>query len=478
MSAIKYTAAVEETRALVRVVKVDAIVPIKKADFVELAKVDGWQCVVKKGEFKAGDLALYAEIDSLLPVSNPVWAFLGERKEGQKTFDGILYSRIRTMKLRGEVSQGLLTPLPIEWVGKKDMEGANMTNQMGVRKLEEEILNTDGFDGRLNREGPVSWWERLVRWVAGKPAPSLHRSFPSQISKSDQQRVQNIGHHYAAAAEADELFEESVKVDGQSMTVYSFMDMDEAGPIRRYGVCSRNYDLGLQDIQFTWNQAIRRFVAQNMLAVSGGSYGFYRTVSHFKSQVDLGVMKPIDALKEVFGKRYFWFTPFIRTLRAMDDACVNYALTKGVMKSIAEYNHEMCDTITVQGELFGPGIQRNYEQVNERRFVVYQVFRNGKLWVSPAEARAITSALGLEYVHVLVEATVLPMSLKDVLASAKGKGAYAEFNEELQGIPEVKREGLVFKSTTRDFSFKVISNDYLLAKEKEADAEEVANEAV
>jgi hypothetical protein len=472
MSAVKYRAVKEDTRALVRVVKVDSIKPIKKADFVELAIIGGWQCVVKKGEFQAGSLALYAEIDALLPVSNPVWAFLGERKEGQKTFDGVLYSRIRTVKLRGEVSQGLLTPLPAEWVGKKDMEGANMTNIMGVRKLEEEILNTDGFDGRLNREGPVSWWERLVRIVAGKPAPSLFRPFPSQISKSEQQRVQNIGHHYAAAAEADELFEETVKADGQSMTVYSFQDMDEAGPVNRYGVCSRNYDMGLEDITFTWEQAFRRFIAQNMLTLSGGSYGFYRTALYLKSQVDLGVVKPLDALKELFGKRYYWFVPFIKTLRAMDDNCVNFALTRGVLSAVAKYNVANNDVITVQGELFGPGIQKNYERPADKRFAVYQVYRNGKLWVAPAEAREIVAAMGLEYIHVLCAATVLPKSLKDVLASAKGKGVYAERDPETNEIPEVRREGIVFKSTTRDFSFKVISNEYLLLKEKEADAEE------
>lgn len=456
----RYIAVKEETRALVRVVKVDEIVPIKKADFVELAKVGGWQLVVKKGEFKAGELALYAEIDSLLPVAHPAWSFLAERSEGQRTFNDVVYSRIRTIKLRGEVSQGLLVPVPAEFANEP--EGTNLTNRMGVLKLEEQILNTDGFDGRLNREGDIGWWERLARLVAGKPAASLHRSFPSQISKSDQVRVQNIGNYYADAARDEELFEETVKADGQSMTAYSFMDMDEAGPIRRYGVCSRNFDMSLVDVEFTWGQAVRRFIAQNMLNVSNGFGGLIRTATYLYSQVKAEKLSMKDALKEYFGKRYFWFNPIVKTLSAMDDNIVNYALTNDVLEKLCAYNEKHDDTITVQGELIGPGIQSNYEGVEERRFLVYQVYRNGKQWVAPEEARKIVAEMGLEYIPVLNEATKLPISIKDVLKRASGKGA---FNQAVQ------REGLVFKSTTRDFSFKVISNEYLLSKEKAMEAE-------
>lgn len=474
MSGVKYSAVVENTRALVRVVKVDAIVPIKKADFVELAKVGGWQCVVKKGEFQEGGLALYVEIDSLLPITNPLWSFLGERSEGQKTFDGVVYSRIRTVKLRGEVSQGLLIPVPPEFA--KEKVGTNLTNRLGVRKLEEQVLNTDGFDGRLNREGEVSWYERFVRWVAGKPAESPFRAWPSQLSKSDQERVQNIGHHFAAASQEGELFEETVKADGQSMTVYSINDMDEAGPIRRYGVCSRNFDMSLEDIHLTWEQTIRRFLAQNMLAFTGGFSGIYRTTKHFVGQASQRKISPMEALKEILFKRYFWYAGFKRVIRAKDDNCVRYALNNQLLDKLATYNKANGDSITVQGELFGPGIQKNHEQVGNTRYVVYQVYRNGKLWVAPKEAREIVKAMGMEYIHVLNEETVLPATLKEVLARAKGKGVYAEIHGEHETVPEVKREGIVFKSTTRDFSFKAISNEYLLQKEKETDAEEATAE--
>ncbi|ABY63181.1 RNA ligase [Pseudomonas phage 201phi2-1] len=463
MSAVKYSAVVENTRKLVRVVKVDAITPIKKADFIELAKIDGWQCVVKKDEFKAGDLAVYAEIDSLLPLDNPLFAFLGERSDGKRTFDGVAYSRIRTAKMRGEVSQGLLLPLPEQFKGKK--VGTNLTNELGVRKLEAEIANVDGFDGRLNKDGPISLWERLARFVAGPPAEAMHLPFPAQISKSDQERVQNIGNQYAEAAASGETFEETVKVDGQSMTVYSFRDMDEAGPIRRYGVCSRNFDMRMTDVVFTPVQAFRRFVAQNMLALSGGFSGLFRTAQFLTKQVMDKKLDADYAIKEYFTKRYFWFSPFKMCIAAMDDNCVNYVITNKVLDKLAAYNVLHDDCITVQGELFGPGIQKNYERPAEKRFAVYQVYRNGSEWVKPIEARAITESIGLEYVKVLNGSTTLPKSVKEVLTRAKGKGAYAAFDPSINAVPDINREGIVFKSNTRDFSFKVISTEYLLEAE-------------
>lgn len=456
----KFAAVIENTRALVKIVKVDAITPIKKADFIELATIGGWQCIVKKNEFKVGDPALYCEIDSLLPVSHPVFAFLAERKEGLKTFNDIVYSRIRTVKMKGEVSQGLLIPVPEEY--RSSPVGTNLTNLLSVRKLEEIILNTDGFDTRLNSDEEPNWFEKIVRWIAGKPARSQFGPWPSALSKSDQPRIQNVGHHYSTAVIEEELFEESVKLDGSSMTVYSIPEMDEAGPLVRLGVCSRNYDLSLVDTTFTWEQAIRRFLAQNLAALGNGVSGIYRSIKYFGGQVIKGTIKPLDALAEVVLKRYFWFAPLCKAIRAEDDTFVGYVLRNDILGKLTRYNRDNNELISIQGELVGPGIQRNYEQIDDVKFYVYQVYRNGKLWVDPLEARRIVEAIGLKYIPILSDSVKLPPSVKECLKRADGKGA---FNL------EVAREGVVLKSLTRDFSFKVIGNGYLLAKEKTIEVE-------
>lgn len=454
--ASKFAAVREDTRALVKVVAVDFLTAIKKADFVELAHVGGWQCVVKKDEFKPGDRAMYIEIDSLLPVNRPEFAFLAERNEGLRTIDDVVYSRIRTIKLRGELSQGLLLPLPERFRAEKI--GANLTNKLDVRKWEEIILNSNGLDARLNAESKT-WHERLIKWIAGKPAPSQFGPWPAQLSKSDQERVQNIGNHFAEAANNGELFEETVKLDGQSMTVF---DVD-VGDNRLTGVCSRNYQLSLKDIHFTWEQTIRRFLAQNLFALVSGVSGFVRSVKQVYGLVRNKELTPIEGIKEFFSRKFFWFTGPKRMISARDESCVAYTLDNLVLYNLFKWNTTNNERISIQGELVGPGIQGNYEQVEEHQFYVYQVYRNGNQKVLPAEARRITSELGLAYVPLLNPAVPLPNTIKDVLKRATGKGALN---------PAVKREGIVFKSVDRDFSFKVISNDYLIQKEKALDAEE------
>ncbi|WP_337564108.1 hypothetical protein [Megasphaera sp.] len=63
-------------RKLASIQKIISLTPIPNADRIELARVLGWKCVVKKGEFKVGDKCVYIEIDSIPPSDNPVFDFL------------------------------------------------------------------------------------------------------------------------------------------------------------------------------------------------------------------------------------------------------------------------------------------------------------------------------------------------------------------------------------------------------------------
>ena len=97
------------SRKLASLKVVQEVTPIEKADSLELVRVGGWKCVAKIGEFKPGDVAVYFEVDSLLPLDNPIFAFLAGRNE--YTVEEKQYSRLRTMKMRGQLSQGLAVPL-------------------------------------------------------------------------------------------------------------------------------------------------------------------------------------------------------------------------------------------------------------------------------------------------------------------------------------------------------------------------------
>lgn len=204
-------------RKLASIRTISDIVPIEGADAIECVIVDGWKVVAKKGEFSKGDLCVYFEIDSVLPVREE-FEFLRKGcyvkkdwlvSESNPTGEGF---RLKTIKLRGQISQGLVIPI-------------------GFNQVEEGDDVTDVF-------GIVKWDPPVPATLAGR----VRGNFPSFIPKTDQERIQNIK---AKDLEkyADDDFEVTIKLDGSSMTVYSFND--------KVGVCSRNLDLDWENDQET-----------------------------------------------------------------------------------------------------------------------------------------------------------------------------------------------------------------------------------
>lgn len=135
---------IQETRKLATVRRVAELLPIPNADAIECAVVDGWKVVVKKGEFRPGDEGVYFEIDSLLPVRDERFSFLAKGAVGQE------YARLRTIKLRGQISQGLL--LPASTFPELD-RGEELTGET----VSEIIAAADGpnMNGAGKREGLI-----------------------------------------------------------------------------------------------------------------------------------------------------------------------------------------------------------------------------------------------------------------------------------------------------------------------------------
>ena len=97
-----------------------------------MARVLGWHVVVKKGEFKVGDKCVYFEIDSILPPDNPDFAFLLNSKGKMKP--------LKTKKIRGVISQGLVMPLSVLHYEGNIEEGQDVTDILGVQKKEDEVI--------------------------------------------------------------------------------------------------------------------------------------------------------------------------------------------------------------------------------------------------------------------------------------------------------------------------------------------------
>lgn len=376
-------------RQLVTIRTVSEVVPIEGADKIELCKIDGWQCVVKKGEFQVGDVGLYFEIDSFIPLtpepSESPFEFL--RKDA-RNWNGMFGTRIKTIKLRGQISQGLLlssksipSPLPL----KRGEYLDNLAKHFGVVKWEREVPQQEmrqdhWFDAVIRffvpkKYRPVVFDFIYSRWLKRKNNRGVS-SFPSFIPKTDEDRIQNKLKYLVGN---EDLWEITTKMNGSSMTIYV-----KDG---KFGHCSRNVKLGLED----------------------GS-NFSKVVKKYEMQTKL---------PEILGST----------------------------------------NLAVQGEMCGPGVQGNYEQLEDHDFFVFRIFNiDEQRYLSPDEMAATLedfarSGLLLKRVPVLGK---LPLwSFADI-------NAYLEYAEG-PGLNCKQREGCVFQRWDGKDSFKVIANSYLLA---------------
>jgi RNA ligase (TIGR02306 family) len=208
-------------RKMATVRQVDAVNPIPDADAIEVATVGGWRVVIKKGEFVPGDLAVYCEIDSWIP--NDLAPFLSKGTE-PRVYNGVAGERLRTVKLRGQVSQGLLLSryIALDKVGEIS-EGMDVSELLNIQK----------------------WEAPIPAQLAGE----VRGVFPGFIPKTDQERIQNLTAEFADWTERKLHWEVTEKLDGSSMTVYVF-DEDE-------GVCSRNLNLRETEGNSLWTVARR-----------------------------------------------------------------------------------------------------------------------------------------------------------------------------------------------------------------------------
>lgn len=339
------------TRKLVTIRKVLDIKPIIGADNIETAIIGGWTCVVKKGQFNIGDLCLYFEIDSFLP-EKPEFEFL--RSSSYKImYDGTTGFRLRTIRLRKQLSQGLLLPLTtfpeIDFSDTKK----DYAEDLGVRLWEQ----------------PIS--ENMKSFAIG--------NYPTHIiPKSDQERIQNLSNELEDYKRENLLFEITEKLDGSSVTYF----YNEG----YFGICSRN--LEVQEIENSGYNNI--------------------------------------------NKEY----------------CIKEKLEK-LNKNLA-----------LQGEMVGPGIQKNPLKILKLKWFVFDIYDiDNKRFMTSEERTKLLNYLDLPSVPMLVDCySVKEETVESLLEKAKGNSYFGNF----------KREGLVFKSTTlfngQIISFKAINNDYLLSE--------------
>ena len=399
-------------RELAYVVKIDNIEPITGSDNCEAAVVGGWKIMTRKGTFKAGDLAIYFEIDSKVPETE-VFSFLAGKhykvKTQKYTFggkgnfisQGLL---MHANDFRWELTDNKLIKREKDTIG----EGYFLTKELGVtyadpldngRKAKSDpnakYKAMAGRHPKLFRNPIIkaiyktAFGKKLLFIFFGKKSDKK-RQWPEWVVKTDEERIQNLAHMIPEFAK--ERWIATEKVDGTSTT----FTMRRKGKKFEYYVCSRN-------------------VVMNQPGKDKTCY-----------------------YAETAGNVY----------TEMSD---KYNM-ENVLRSM--FIDEMI-AITVQGETYGNAIQKRDYSISGHDLAVFNVifhYKDGTtVRLNPYEGAEEMAKYGVPYVPIIGEID-LPDSCDKILELAGGKS-------EIDGLP---REGIVFRTTDGKRSFKAVDNNFIL----------------
>jgi RNA ligase (TIGR02306 family) len=264
-------------RKLASIQKVSAVDSIPGADAIECLTILGWKVVAKKGEFKVGDLCCYLEIDSIVPDKSE-FEFL--RKN---------HFRIKTIKLKGQISQGICFPLSILYPSNTIVagtleEGQDVTERLGITKYEIQI--------------PA----QLAGIVKGP--------FPEFMFKSDEERIQTCPQ--LLEKHQGKKFYVSEKCDGSSFSC--FLNNNE------FGVCSRNLELKETEGNSYWKVA-RELDIESKLKLYGYNLGLQGELIGMGVQSNKyklsGLQLKLFNIFDIDKRQYLCYTEFIKLAKIL-----------------------------------------------------------------------------------------------------------------------------------------------------------------
>lgn len=399
----------KNVRELAYLVKVDSIAPMN-ADRLECVNVGGWHVVAGKGEFHEGDVAIYVEIDAQCPIDKTPWSNM--------EFLVSKHGKIKSQKIRGVVSQGLLVSVTnfgwsmdgaaaIESDGTRhnlNDESRFLTEKLGITYATIEDQYRKGSDNvnkyaKMAQRNPelakTWWWRKLYKSEIGKRVlwglfskRNVNKSWPDWVKKTDEERIQNI----PWILSDDSTWIATEKIDGTS-TTFSMKKVKKLFKTRyEYYVCSRNVNFS--------NSSDKCFYNSNVYLEMSKKYNIENVLKNFLDE------------------------------------------------------HPECTWVTIQGETYGEGIQKRTYSIKGHDFVGFNLIDdvNGR-WNSE-KAAAQLAPYGINWVPILGEIKLDQFhgSVDEILAYATGVSV-------IDGLP---REGIVFRDIDGVKSFKAVSNEYLL----------------
>lgn len=410
----------KKERELAYVVAIDEIKPIEGYDRVEYARVGGWWIIVHKDQFKVGDMAVYIEVDSKVPASNPAFEFLEKRDY-----------KVKTQKMCKVISQGLLMSLSdfpdiffidlatindVQWCYKQGVKGKEpaipvkvgdfLTKELGIKYsvMEDNIRKGKGpnkYEKMAARHQKLFKNNKIVQWLYarkwGKKLLFLFlgnkkdkRGWPQWVAKTDEERCQNLPQLFPGSPKETWIVTE--KIDGSSTT----FTMRGRKRKKQFYVCSRNVCFD------TPEKAEKCYYDSNIYLEMAEKY-------HIEEVLE-------DILK----------------------------------------NKQDLDFVTLQGETYGEGVQKRTYGLKGHDFAAFNLifgYSNGEVTrLNSVVMKNILDKYGIPCVPILETQYVLPATCDELLA-------YAEGDSKIDGQ---MREGIVLRSADGRNSFKAVSNVFLL----------------
>lgn len=346
-------------RKLAHIEKIEWKRPIEDADFIELVGVLGWQCIAKKDEFNVGDLCVYIEIDSIVDKNNPDFVFLRKRNY-----------RIKTMKMRGVISQGIVFPISILHDRGNYVIGDDVTGVLKITEVEDDVPKAkplDRFQTLKQRhkklcKNKVFLWLMRFKWfrklafklLLPKKKP---KNFPDWIVKTDETRLQNMP--FVLDTYKDKPMVVTEKLDGTST---SFGLRKEKRRKYDFAICSRN---------------VRQ------------------------ADIDKKCCDCTNIYHEIANK------------------C---NIKDALMKIMSRYN---ATTVVLQGETIGEAIQKNKYGLKGHDFYAFNLIIDGKK-IDSAEATDIVKEYGIKWVPIISAKFILLPTVDEMIAYADGKSVLCD----------------------------------------------------
>lgn len=401
-------------RELVYIVHIDDIKPIEGADRVEQAIVGGWHIMVRKNQFQIGDGAIYFEIDSKVPETEP-FAFLAPKHykvKTQKYFKGTVISQGLLMSAE-DFGWEFMGSDPVYGVCIRDAEGNDhyendesrfLTKQLNVKYavVEDNVRKAGSADkykrmaqrhSKLFSHQPFCWlmkrdWGKKVLFAFFGNKKDKKGGWPAWVVKTDEERVQNM----PWILENKDPWIATEKIDGTSTTFTMKRNKSLFGPKYDFYVCSRN-------VVFD---------------------------------------KP--------GKECFYDS------NVYIEMAEQYKIEEK-MKNLLDSLFIECDWITIQGETYGAGIQKRDYHCPGHAFMAFNFItsKEGR-WGTVEMRDLLERILGIPCVPIVDENFILPDTVDELLEIATGESV----------LDTGLREGLVLRSQDGIQSFKAVSNEFLM----------------